>query len=293
MASSPVDRSNPEVRKFREREGALQERISTLREERREYIRKKTKQLSSEHPEYPGEFAMYRDGTREPDEVFKWDRSEYTGLKTEIYSEARSSDRFDELTTKIEDAEAELNRLFDQALDQFTSLSSEESKRDRIEILFAVFDRAVDATRTADIVDCSVQHVRRFTYDSETGKTRYKEWERKRKQNQVAEPQYDRIRDRDGDTCVRCGTKEDCDDADETGERTLLVHHIIPVANGGSGDDDNLALLCPHCHELAHDERGAGAVIYDHHSEFWRWVDAGPEAGPEYDPKQGRLSEFL
>lgn len=121
----------------------------------------------------------------------------------------------------------------------------------------------------------------------------YKEWERKRKQNQVAEPQYDRIRERNGNKCVRCGTKEDYDDAGEPGERTLLVHHIIPVANGGSGNDDNLALLCPHCHEHAHDERGAGAVINNHSSEFWRWADAGPEAGPGYEPKQGRLSEFL
>lgn len=293
MTSAPVDRSSPEVCKLREREVALQERILSLREKRRDYIRKKTKQLSSEHAEYPGEFPVYSDGTCEPEDVFNSDRSEYTDLKTEIYREARSSDRFAELEAEIEAAEAELNGLFEQALDQFATFSSEESKRDRIAILFAVFDRATDASRTADAVDCSVQHVRRFTYDSETGKTRYKEWERKRKQNQVAEPQYDRIRERDGDKCVRCGTMEDHDDADEPGERTLLVHHIIPVANGGTGDDDNLALLCPPCHELVHDERGAGAVIYDHPSEFWRWADAGPEAGPGYDPKQGRLSEFL
>lgn len=293
MTSVSVDCSSPEVRKLQDREVALQERISSLREKRCDYMSKKTKQLSSEHAEYPGEFSVYSDGTREPEDVFNWDRSEYTDLKTEIYREARSSDRFAGLKTEIEAAESELISLFEQALNQFASFSPEETKRDRIAIVFAVFDRATDATRTANAVDCSVQHVRRFTYDPETGQTLYKEWERKRKENQVTEPQYDRIRKRDGDECVRCGTEEEHDDADKQGERTLLVHHIIPVANGGAGDDDNLALLCPNCHELVHDERGAGAVIYDKPSEFWRWVNAGPEAGSGYDPKQGRLSEFL
>lgn len=76
MASAPVDRSNPEVGKLREREDALQERISSFRERRREYRQKKTKQLSSEHPESPGEFAMYSDGTRKPEVAFKGDRSD-------------------------------------------------------------------------------------------------------------------------------------------------------------------------------------------------------------------------
>lgn len=30
------------------------------------------------------------------------------------------------------------------------------------------------------------------------------------------------------------------------------VHHIIPVADGGSDDCSNLILLCPNCHKMAH-----------------------------------------
>ena len=30
------------------------------------------------------------------------------------------------------------------------------------------------------------------------------------------------------------------------------MHHIVPVAEGGSNKADNLILLCPNCHKLAH-----------------------------------------
>ena len=29
-------------------------------------------------------------------------------------------------------------------------------------------------------------------------------------------------------------------------------HHIIPIAQGGTNDEENLILLCPNCHALAH-----------------------------------------
>ena len=30
------------------------------------------------------------------------------------------------------------------------------------------------------------------------------------------------------------------------------IHHITPVCEGGSEDQDNLILLCPNCHKMAH-----------------------------------------
>lgn len=45
-----------------------------------------------------------------------------------------------------------------------------------------------------------------------------------------------RIWDRDGWTCVTCGTHAD-----------LSVDHILPVSRGGSDDDANLQAMCRPC----------------------------------------------
>lgn len=42
---------------------------------------------------------------------------------------------------------------------------------------------------------------------------------------------------REGAVCQRCGKAEH-----------LVVHHIIPVTQGGTREDKNLAVLCPGCH---------------------------------------------
>ena len=34
------------------------------------------------------------------------------------------------------------------------------------------------------------------------------------------------------------------------------VHHIVPLAEGGSNDESNLMSLCRSCHEKIHHERG-------------------------------------
>ena len=35
-------------------------------------------------------------------------------------------------------------------------------------------------------------------------------------------------------------------------QRGCAFHHIIPVCEGGSNSDENLILLCPNCHTMAH-----------------------------------------
>jgi predicted HNH restriction endonuclease len=30
------------------------------------------------------------------------------------------------------------------------------------------------------------------------------------------------------------------------------LHHVIPVAKGGGNEADNLVVLCPNCHAMAH-----------------------------------------
>ena len=44
------------------------------------------------------------------------------------------------------------------------------------------------------------------------------------------------------------------------------VHHIVPLADGGSNDESNLMSLCRSCHEKIHRERGdreGGQNLYD------------------------------
>ena len=52
-----------------------------------------------------------------------------------------------------------------------------------------------------------------------------------------------KILSRSGCKCSLCGW-------DKT---ALDVHHIIPHAQGGSHEHDNLIIVCPNCHRLAHE----------------------------------------
>ncbi len=46
---------------------------------------------------------------------------------------------------------------------------------------------------------------------------------------------------RDHHRCTRCGTTEQ-----------LEVHHLVPVAEGGTVDLDRLTVLCSPCHHAQH-----------------------------------------
>jgi 5-methylcytosine-specific restriction endonuclease McrA len=59
----------------------------------------------------------------------------------------------------------------------------------------------------------------------------------------------DRIYSRDRKRCKRCGYKPDL-----ISNGNLVIHHIIPVNNGGTNDHDNLVLLCRECHIKTHRE---------------------------------------
>lgn len=46
--------------------------------------------------------------------------------------------------------------------------------------------------------------------------------------------------------CQLCGSEAPFQEAD--GTPFLEVHHLVPVANGGSSELENLVALCPNCH---------------------------------------------
>lgn len=64
------------------------------------------------------------------------------------------------------------------------------------------------------------------------------------------------------DGCVRCGVVSD-----------IEIHHIIPYADGGPTEIENLAPLCEECHTKAHPAYYNDSYGYDSIDEFWRWVD--------------------
>ena len=51
----------------------------------------------------------------------------------------------------------------------------------------------------------------------------------------------------EGQGCANCGST-DC----------LQIHHIVPLAVGGTNNPRNLTLLCAECHSKAHAEHGGG-----------------------------------
>ena len=49
------------------------------------------------------------------------------------------------------------------------------------------------------------------------------------------------FRDEHGTTCMGCGTEE-----------WTEIHHVVPLAAGGTNDHENLVALCHECHMAAH-----------------------------------------
>lgn len=49
-----------------------------------------------------------------------------------------------------------------------------------------------------------------------------------------------------------------CEECEKKGKTTLatLVHHRIPISDGGSNNTDNLESLCNTCHEEIHHHKG-------------------------------------
>lgn len=61
---------------------------------------------------------------------------------------------------------------------------------------------------------------------------------------QISSRTVAKILKRAGVGCVLCGWNL----------ASLDLHHVIPVAKGGSDEHQNLVIVCPNCHRMAHEE---------------------------------------
>jgi len=54
--------------------------------------------------------------------------------------------------------------------------------------------------------------------------------------------------------CCVCGWNipQDFEDVDYQPQHGCEFHHIVPVSKGGENTLDNIVLLCPNCHKMAH-----------------------------------------
>ena len=71
--------------------------------------------------------------------------------------------------------------------------------------------------------------------------------QRQERQRGTAHYRRVKLKAGEGDRCEACGWK-----APQLLHRLLCVHHIVPVCRGGSHDRENLVLLCPNHHAIAH-----------------------------------------
>lgn len=70
----------------------------------------------------------------------------------------------------------------------------------------------------------------------------------------ITGPKRRRILERDGHTCQVCGVPGGMEFPDAPGRTAVLtIGHIIPVARGGTNDDDNLRTECQRCGDESRD----------------------------------------
>jgi len=147
-------------------------------------------------------------------------------------------------------------------------------------------EQHIEASLVARAVGCSVSYARRFSYDPSRGAFE-KEWSKSTQREKVSPGTRTRIIDRDAGTCLRCSM----DDKDE-----LEVHHILPVSQGGTNEDSNLATLCSQYHQAAHGgSKTSGRIAYAV-ADFRDWArraDYAPEErSNSAEPRQKRMSDY-
>ena len=123
-------------------------------------------------------------------------------------------------------------------------------------------NQEISSKIVAKAIGCSVSYAQRFSYDDDKGGFE-KGWSKTDQSQKVSPGARTKIINRDNNSCLRCGVG---------GEIELEVHHILPINQGGTNDDSNLATLCPRCHKAAHEgAKSSGRTAYAQ-GGFDRWV---------------------
>ena len=78
------------------------------------------------------------------------------------------------------------------------------------------------------------------------------------------------IKEKLGDKCVNCGSKEN-----------IEYHHIVPLKNGGTNNLGNIVPLCLKCHNAAHDR------------ETWKARNPGRKKLIEYEDAKSILHKYF
>lgn len=274
-----MDADEAEIESLQQRHAELVEEDRMLHAERAQYIEDETRKRTKNRDGFSGSFSASsvhkldpdhpRLGHLDPDRVEKIN---------EVLEEVSKADKYRTLTGEMHLKSRKMDQLWNEITELL--IDEGESKKSNIGAIWSVFGTDVDKRRLVDAVDCHKQYPARLMFNEESGEVEYKDRVKRRKQNQVRPDQRKEILARDDFCCVRCSNSE---------EEKLVVHHIIPVSQGGTAEDENLATLCEECHDEAHDHSSSGDVIYGDRDGFEVWIE-GATRGLE--SKQGRLSEF-
>lgn len=162
-----------------------------------------------------------------------------------------------------------------------------EDYEDKICWLHEYCEQKIRAELVAKAIGCSLSYARRFSYTDERGAFQ-KDWSKSNQNAKVSPGARTKIINRDGNACLRCGIEAGDD---------LEVHHILPISQGGTNDDENLATLCERCHEAAHSGSKTTAKTAYTEGKFQAWLresdeDVERSADGSITARQKRLSEF-
>lgn len=145
---------------------------------------------------------------------------------------------------------------------EYDAESGTDEYRTRIISLLHSFEYPIPSRVIAGVVGCSKGHARRYYWDDEGQCVREKQWSLAQRKRQATPKQVEAVLERDGYCCVRCKRAE-----------PLLVHHIVPVSQGGTTAEENLVTLCKSCHRAAHGKAmNRGKVQYESTEEFHTWL---------------------